>query len=125
MSNATISALFKRSEIKLYYNNFRAITYELAMNTPITGEIMVEMLNQLVVKHYYATKIVPLISELTSFIALNEQLRQTLEEIADKNNFRTKHQINWSELNSAQRKVINCFFDYLYFTSPQFLKDID
>ncbi|HHT0594226.1 TPA: hypothetical protein ACTXXA_002577 [Legionella anisa] len=95
------------------------------MSTPITGEIMVEMLNQLVTKHYYATQIIPLISELASFIALNQQLRQTLEEIANKNNFQSNHQVNWSELNSDQRKIINCFFDYLYFTSPQFLRDVD
>lgn len=94
------------------------------MNKPITGEIMVEMLSQLVTKHYYAAEIIPLISGLTSFIVQNEQLRQTLEEIANKTNFLSEHQLHWSHLNPDEREIINCFFDYLYFTSPQFLKDV-
>ncbi|AMP88932.1 hypothetical protein AXF35_04195 [Legionella pneumophila subsp. pascullei] len=85
---------------------------------------MAEMLGQLVTKHYYGKEIIPLISELASFIAQNEQLQQTLEEIADKNDFLSEHQLHWSELNPDEQQIINSFFDYLYFTSPQFLKDL-
>ncbi|WED42183.1 hypothetical protein [Legionella cardiaca] len=89
----------------------------------VTGKLMVDMLALLAPKHYYGRRVMTLIPELACFIAENYQLQQTLANLAEKTDFVTTHQLHWSQLNKNEKKVINSFFDYLYFTSPQFLKD--
>ncbi|VEB35702.1 Uncharacterised protein [Legionella sainthelensi] len=93
------------------------------MSNVITGEMMVEMLNQLAQGHFYEKTVMGLTDTLASFINANNQLHELLERCAKKSNFQNTRTISWSDLGSDDKKIINCFFDYLYFTSPQFLKD--
>ncbi|KTC85511.1 hypothetical protein [Legionella brunensis] len=84
---------------------------------------MVDMLTQLAPQHYYGQQVINLIPELSCFIAENYQLQQTLTDVAEKTNFQSNQQLDWPQLNKNEKDIINSFFDYLYFTSPQFLKD--
>lgn len=81
------------------------------------------ILVQLARKHYYANGIVSIIPDIVHLINENEQLHKTMCHIM-KQIDRTKNpDITWSQLKDADMEVIDNFFDYLYFTSPQFLKE--
>jgi len=93
------------------------------MNDEITGEIMAQMLMQLSHSHFYGKNIVNLTTTLAPFIHTNKQLTKLLKRCAQQCDFQTNRIISWSNLDKDDRKIISCFFDYLYFTSPQFLKE--
>lgn len=54
------------------------------MSNVITGEMMVEMLNQLAQGHFYEKTVMGLTDTLTSFISANNQLHELLERCAKK-----------------------------------------
>lgn len=93
------------------------------MNHEITSAIMAEMLTQLAQSHFYGKTVVNLTDELKPFISTNIQLHELLERCARQCNFQNTRVISWSDLGKDDKRILNCFFDYLYFTSPQFIKD--
>lgn len=86
----------------------------------ITGS---NILTQLAQKHYYAKVIVGIIPDVVHLINENELLHKTMRHILSQINTDTDISISWSQLDKNEKEVINNFFDYLYFTSEQFLKE--
>lgn len=82
-----------------------------------------DILMQLAKKHYYAKVIVGIIPDVVHLINENELLHKTMRHILSQINTDTDISISWSQLDKNEKEVINNFFDYLYFTSEQFLKE--
>lgn len=93
------------------------------MNQKINSEIMTEMLTQLAQSHFYGKTVANLTSDLGAFISSNIQLHELLDRCARQCDFLNTRVISWSDLGKDDKRILNCFFDYLYFTSPQFIKD--
>lgn len=82
-----------------------------------------EILTQLAREHYYASVIVSIIPEIAHLINDNEQLHKIMVNIVKQIDFDETLSVTWSQLNEDEREVIGNFFDYLYFTSTQFLEE--
>lgn len=93
------------------------------MNQKISSEIMIEMLIQLAPSHFYGKTVANLIGDLGTAISSNIQLNEVLGRCAKQCNFQNTSIISWSDLGKDDKRTLNSFFDYLYFTSPQFIKD--
>jgi hypothetical protein len=94
------------------------------MNRCNNSELITEVLLQLVVKNQYAVDIVSLIPKIGQIAQENIQLSKTINHILENTNYLTSRSISWSALDDNDREVISNFFEYLYFTSPQFLKEV-
>lgn len=86
----------------------------------ITGT---EILTQLAREHYYASVIVSIIPEIAHLINDNNQLNKIMVNIVKQVNLDETYSVSLSQLDEDEREVIDNFFDYLYFTSAQFLEE--
>jgi hypothetical protein len=94
------------------------------MDNTLDLTISSEILTQLAQQHYYAKDILGTIPGIMHLVNENEQLHSTIIHILNQIDFSKSHSVKWSQLGQNEKNVIDNFFDYLYFTSPQFLKEV-
>ena len=94
------------------------------MDKSLDPAIITEILLQLIVGHHYERSIIAAIPNIAFLINQNAQLTSLFKSILSHTYYMTSREISWSSLNPNEQDIINNFFEYLYFTSPQFLKEV-
>ena len=94
------------------------------MNNDLNTEVILDILLQLLVGHYYEPDIITLIPQVAPLVNKNKQLTQVFKTILTRTEYSHSKKIHWDDLSVTDQKILNDFFEYLYFTSPDFLKEI-
>ena len=90
-----------------------------------TGKVLMEqyaeLLTTLLEKSAYAKHIKAYQKQLIEIAHTNEQIKSALTHLLTHSNFKTSHEIDLSQF-PHEKKILNNFFEYVYFASDSFLK---
>lgn len=84
-----------------------------------------ELLTQLLVYSSYADELMSSIPNIVHLVNKNRQLNLVINNIIEKNDFVNAYTLNKSHIDKRDLRIIQDFFEYLYFTSNTFLSRVE